>query len=56
VNALIYDRDAVLGISAPIEHQGQAENPPQLLEIRRHAAYKKSKEVRNNPTDDLGII
>lgn len=41
VNALIFDRDAVLGVSAPIEHKGKPSNPSQMIEIRQHAAYAK---------------
>lgn len=41
VNALIYDRDAVLGVSAPIKHKGKPSTPSQLIEIRQHAAYAK---------------
>lgn len=56
VNALIYDRDAVLGLSAPIEHSGKPAHPAQLFKIRRRAACVLRKASHDRRGDDLGIF
>jgi len=57
VSALVIDRDAVLGLTPPIEHKGKQTQSNLLLELRRLATYSKSRTpFFDNDDDILGIF
>jgi hypothetical protein len=56
VNALVIDRDTLLGITRPIEHKGQRMDLSTLLEVRRYAAYTRHGETAAHKKDDICIF
>ena len=56
VHSLIIDREVVMGHSQPIEHKGEQQNLPTLLELRRHAAYARKEQAKKGDGDDLFIF
>lgn len=52
VTSVVIDRDAVLGLSSPIEHKnGEAKSQGTLLELRRFAAYSDNTKPSADGSD-----